>query len=250
MQLAEVQRIGVVGGGVMGGGIAQGLALAGYAVIVRDVDEGAIARSREAAFEGKWGMKRAVERGKVPFDDAVAAMDRVAFTTSVADLAAVDFLIEAVPEKLELKQEVFAELDRVVKPEAIFTSNTSGFVIQDIARDVSAARQALFAGMHFSNPVPAMRMCEVVVTPRTSEETVATVCGVAERMGKVVSLVKDAPETYGFLLNRIFAAARREADRIVADGIATKEDIDKAMITGRNWPAGFYGERGGIGREW
>jgi 3-hydroxybutyryl-CoA dehydrogenase len=250
MRLADVRRVGVVGGGVMGGGIAQGLALAGYDVIVRDIDDAAIARSREAAFEGKWGMKRAVERGKIAFDDAVAAMERIAFTTSVADLSGVDFLIEAVPEKLELKQEVFAELDSVVKPDAIFTSNTSGFVIQDIARDVSDARQALFAGMHFSNPVPAMRMCEVVVTPQTSPDTVDAVRGVAESMGKVVSMVKDTPETYGFLLNRIFAAARREADRIVADGIASKEDVDKAMITGRNWPAGFYGERGGIGREW
>jgi 3-hydroxybutyryl-CoA dehydrogenase len=95
-----------------------------------------------------------------------------------------------------------------------------------------------------------MRMCEVIYTPETSEETIATARELAEAAGKVVSMVKDAPGTYGFLLNRIFAAARREANAIVEAGIATKEDSDKAMMTGRNWPAGFYGSRGGIGKSW
>ena len=104
--------------------------------------------------------------------------------------------------------------------------------------------------MHFSNPVPAMKMSEVIHTPQTSAETVEAVKGVAERAGRVVSMVKDTPESYGFILNRVFAAARREADTIVEAGIATREDVDKAMITGRNWPAGLYGSRGGIGREW
>jgi 3-hydroxyacyl-CoA dehydrogenase len=115
---------------------------------------------------------------------------------------------------------------------------------------VSPARKPLFVGMHFSNPVPTMRMCEIIYTPETSEETIATVRGLAEAAGKVVSMVKDTPGTYGFLLNRIFGAARREANAIVEAGIATKEDIDKAMITGRNWPSGFFGSRGGIGKEW
>jgi 3-hydroxyacyl-CoA dehydrogenase len=174
----------------------------------------------------------------------------VSFTTVLDGLRECDIIIEAIPEKLELKQDVFKELDSVVKPGAIFASNTSGFAIQDIARDVSAERKALFAGMHFSNPVPAMRMCEVIYTPETSEETIDTVRRLGEAAGKAVSMVKDAPGTYGFLLNRIFGAARREALAIVEAGIATKEDIDKAMITGRNWPAGFFGSRGGIGREW
>ncbi|MCY3886766.1 MAG: 3-hydroxyacyl-CoA dehydrogenase family protein [Chloroflexi bacterium] len=250
MQLSEVQRIGVLGGGVMGGGIAHVCAVAGYDVLVRDLNETLIAATRETVFDGKWGIKRAVERGKLDFDEALAAMERISFTTETADLAGSDIVIEAIPEELELKQETFKDLDGIVKPEAIFASNTSGFVIGEIARDVSAARKTRFAGMHFSNPVSVMKMCEVIYTPETSAETVATVRELGEKVGKDVSMVKDAPETYGFLLNRIFAAARREAHQIVEEGIATPEDVDKAMIGGRNWPAGFFGSRGGIGKQW
>jgi 3-hydroxybutyryl-CoA dehydrogenase len=244
MRLDDVQRIGVLGGGVMGGGIGQVLAIAGYEVVIRDLDEAIIDKTRDTIVNTRFGLKRAVELGKVQPNELEAVVSRLFFTTSVDDLAACDFIIEAVPENLELKQKVFKELDEIVKPEAIFTSNTSGFVIADIARDVSAERKKLFAGMHFASPVPAMKMCEVIYTPETSEETVEAVKGVAERAGKVVSMVKDTPGTYGFILNRVFAAARREADKIVADGIATREDIDKAMMTGRNWPVGFYNSRG------
>lgn len=250
MKLDEVKTIGVLGGGIMGGGIAQGFAIAGYNVVVRDISEEAIDATRDALFDGKWGIKRAVEIGKLKFDTGLAAIQRVTFTLALEGLAECDVIVEAIPEKLELKQAVFKELDAVAKPGAIFASNTSGFVIEELARDVSPARKALFAGMHFSNPVTTMRMCEVIYTPETSEDTIATVRGLAEAAGKVVSLVKDAPGTYGFLLNRIFGAARREAIAIVEAGIASKEDIDKAMITGRNWPAGFFGARGGIGKEW
>ena len=250
MKFEDVKQIGVLGGGIMGGGIAQSYAIAGYDVLVRDIDDEAIQRTRDSVFDGKWGVKRAVEIGKLKFDDAVAAMNRVAFTTRVEDMNDCDIIVEAIPERLELKQRVFQELDGIVKKETIFASNTSGFCIQEIARDVSDARKERFVGMHFSNPVTTMRMCEVIYTPHSTEETVQTVRELAEKAGKVVSMVKDTPGTYGFLLNRIFGAARREAIKIVEDGIATKEDIDKAMITGRNWPSGFFGGRGGIGREW
>jgi 3-hydroxybutyryl-CoA dehydrogenase len=250
MKLEEIRLVGVLGGGVMGGGIAQVMALAGYPAIIRDINDEVIEATRETIFDGRWGIKRAVERGKVPFDDAVAAMNRISFTTDQGDLAGCDILIEAIPERLDLKQAVFKELDAIVKPEAIFASNTSGFSIAEIARDVSGARKPLFVGMHFSNPVPTMRMLEVVYTPETSQETIETARGLGEACGKVVSMVKDTPGTYGFLLNRIFAAAYREAKAIVDAGIATPEDIDKAMITGRNWPSGFFGDRGGIGRQW
>ena len=240
----------MLGGGVMGGGIAQVLAVAGYPVVVRDLNDEVVAKTRDAVVEGTWGIKRGVERGKVAFDAGVAAIGRLSFTTRMEDLAACDVVIEAIPEKLELKQPIFAELDRLVKPGAILASNTSGFPIQDVSRDVRPERRPLVIGMHLSNPVPTMRMCEVIYTPDTSQETIDTVVGLAEAGGKAVSLVRDTPGTYGFLLNRIFAAAKREADKIVADGIATKEDIDKAMITGRNWPAAFYGSRGGLGKQW
>jgi len=250
MKFEDVRKVGCLGGGVMGGGIAQVFAAAGYDVVVRDISDEAIAKTRYAIEDGKWGLKRAVERGKLGFDDAVAAMARITYTTELAPLADCDIIIEAIPENLELKQRVFQELDGLVKPEAIFATNTSGFCIQDVARDVSEARKERFIGMHFSNPVSVMRMCEVVWTPQNSEEVIATARRLAEAAGKEVSMVKDTPGTYGFILNRVFAAAAREARAIVEAGIATKEDVDKAMITGRNWPSGFFGGRGGIGREW
>jgi 3-hydroxybutyryl-CoA dehydrogenase len=244
MQLDQVKKIGVLGGGVMGGGIGQVLAIAGYQVVIRDLTEELIEKTRTTILETRFGVKRAVEIGKLDASQLEAVISSLFFTTRVDDLAGCDFIIEAVPENLELKQKVFKEADGIVKPEAIFTSNTSGFVIEEIARDVSDSRKRLFAGMHFASPVPAMKMCEVVYTPQTSPETIEAVKGVAEKAGKVVSMVKDMPGTYGFILNRVFAAARREADKIVADGIASREDIDKAMITGRNWPVGFYNSQG------
>ncbi len=250
MKLENVRTVGQLGGGVMGGGIAQVLAIAGYNVVVRDINEEVIDATRDSIFDGKWGIKRGVEKGKIPFDDARAAMDRITFTTHLEGLRDVDFLIEAIPEKLELKQQVFVELDRLIKPEAIFATNTSGFCIADVGRDVGEGRKPLFVGMHFSNPVTTMRMCEVIYTPETSQDTIDATKGIAEASGKVVSMVKDTPGTYGFILNRVFGAAYREAKAIVDAGIATPEDVDKAMITGRNWPAGFFGSRGGIGREW
>lgn len=250
MKFEDVKTVGVLGGGIMGAGIGQTFVIAGYDVVIRDINDEAIAATHEAMFDGKWGIKRSVELGKLKFDDAVAAMDRVKLTRQLADLHGCDIVIEAIPEKLDLKQSVFAELDATVKPEAIFATNTSGFVVEEVARDVSESRKPLFVGMHYSNPVTSMKMCEVIYTPQTSQETIETARKLAEATGKVVSMVKDTPGTYGFLLNRIFGAARREAVAIVDAGIATKEDVDKAMMTGRNWPAGFFGTRGGIGREW
>jgi 3-hydroxybutyryl-CoA dehydrogenase len=104
--------------------------------------------------------------------------------------------------------------------------------------------------MHFSNPVTTMKMCEVVYTPESEQDAIDAIAKLGEAGGKAVSMVRDTPGTYGFLLNRIFGAAAREARAIAEQGIATKEDIDKAMITGRNWPSGFFGARGGIGKEW
>jgi 3-hydroxybutyryl-CoA dehydrogenase len=250
MELEQIRRIGVLGGGVMGGGIAQVLAVGGYQVVVRDLTPQILDDTRAEICDRKWGVKRSVEKGKLGFDQALAAMNAVSYTTDLADLENCDLIIEAIPEKLELKQSVFRELDEVIKPDAILTTNTSGFVVAEVLKDVSERRKPLCAGMHFSNPVPVMRMCEVIHTPETSQSTIDALVGVAEKAGRAVSLVKDMPGTYGFILNRVFAAAAREARQIVKDGIATPEDVDKAMITGRNWPAGFFGHRGGIGKQW
>ncbi len=248
--MTDIKHIGVVGGGVMGGGIAQVFAAVGLQVTIRDLTDEINAEIKQDLIEGKWGVKRAVEKGKMGFDTALQVMDLVSFTTDLNDLADCDLIIEAVPEKLELKQAVFAELDGIIKPGAIFTSNTSGFSIQDIAKDVSDERKTRFLGMHFSNPVPVMSMCEIISTPVSAPEHQEALVDIANKAKRTISLVKDAPGTYGFILNRVFAAARREAQQIVDDGLATPEDVDKAMMSGRNWPAGFFGTRGGIGKKW
>ncbi|MDG1203946.1 MAG: 3-hydroxyacyl-CoA dehydrogenase family protein, partial [Pseudomonadales bacterium] len=209
-----------------------------------------IAETRDGLIEGKWGVKRAVEKGKMGYDTAAQVIKLVDFTTDNIDLKNCDVIIEAVPEKLDLKQAVFKELDALVKPEAIFTSNTSGLVIQEIAEVVTDERKTRFLGMHFSNPVPVMSMCEVVTTPQASTDSIEAIVGIAKASKRAVSMVKDMPGTYGFILNRVFAAAAKEARKIVDDGLASPEDVDKAMITGRNWPAAFFGNRGGIGKEW
>ncbi|MBV1876365.1 MAG: 3-hydroxyacyl-CoA dehydrogenase family protein [Pseudomonadales bacterium] len=250
MKLADVKHIGVVGGGIMGAGIAQVLAVAGYQVTIRDLTDPIISDIKDSLIEGKWGVKRAVEKGKIGFDTASQVIDLVSFTTDIQDLKNCDVIIEAVPEKLALKQEIFAELDNIIKPEAIFTSNTSGLVIEEISSSVSAQRKQQFVGMHFSNPVPVMSMCEIITTDAASIDTVEAVVGIAKASKRAISMVKDQPGTYGFILNRVFAAAYKEAKKIVDDGLATPEDVDKAMITGRNWPAAFFGNRGGIGKEW
>ncbi|MBG92367.1 MAG: 3-hydroxyacyl-CoA dehydrogenase [Chloroflexi bacterium] len=250
MEFENVKKIGIVGGGVMGGGIAQVMAIGGYEVIVRDLTENIIQETKDSMFESKWGMKRSVEVGKLSFDNCVEAMERVSFTTDLNDLADVDMIIEAVPENLELKQQVFQELDEIIKPEAIFTSNTSGFVIEEIAENVLESRKQLFAGMHFFNPVPIMKAVEIISTSQTSDITTDTVTKVGEKAGKVTGQVADASETYGFIVNRIFAVARAEAQLLVDAGIASEEDIDRMMVGGRNWPVGFFGERGGIGQQW
>jgi 3-hydroxybutyryl-CoA dehydrogenase len=171
MQLDQVKKIGVLGGGVMGGGIGQVLAIAGYQVVIRDLSQEILDKTRTTIVDTRFGVKKAVELGKLPSSQLEAVVSSLFFTLKAEDLADCDFIIEAVPENLELKQKVFKEIDGIVKPEAIFTSNTSGFVIAEIARDVSPERKKLFAGMHFASPVPAMKMCEVIYTPETTPET-------------------------------------------------------------------------------
>lgn len=251
MRFEDVQHIGVLGGGVMGGGIAQIMSgLGGYRVTVVDISQQILDDTQEGLVDGKWGVKRAVERGKLGFDQAVRAIENVSYSLDNNDLSDCDLIIEAVPERLELKQQVFKELDEIVKADCIFASNTSGFVIKEIAKDVSDERKSKFVGMHFSNPVPVMKMLEVITTDESDEEVGAICKAVGEAAGRAVSMVKDKEGTYGFILNRVFAAAAREARQIVEDGLATPEDVDKAMITGRNWPAAFFGSRGGIGKQW
>ncbi|MCH8050960.1 MAG: 3-hydroxyacyl-CoA dehydrogenase family protein [Chloroflexi bacterium] len=246
----SIETIGIIGGGVMGSGIGQALAVGGAQVTIRDVNDEMIAKSRATIVEGRYGLNRGVERGKTTQEEADAALSRLSWTTDVADLAGVDLIIEAVPEELDLKKKVFAELDEAVKPEAIFASNTSGLAISDINKGVSEARRPRFVGMHFFSPAPVMQLVEIVHAPETAEETIAAIEDLCSRAGKASVRVKDAPGRYGFIANRIYFAAVREAQKVLEEGIASPEDINKAMVYGFKWPIGPLAMIEGATKGW
>ena len=248
--MSEIKTIGVIGGGVMGSGIAQALALGGCKVTVRDLNEQLIEKARETVTNGRYGLNRGVERGKTTKEDADAALSRLSFTTSLEDLKDVDLILEAVPEDLDLKKKIFSEIDAAVGPNAIFASNTSGLAIADIASVVSEARRSKFIGMHWFSPAPVMRLVELVRADSTSEETMQAMESLCERVGKVSIRVKDAPGRYGFVANRIYFAAVREAQKVLEEGVANVEDINKAMVYGFNWPVGPLAMIEGATKGW
>ena len=248
MRAEEIKAIGVMGGGVMGGGIAQVLAVAGYRVIVRDLTEELLEKTRITITNGRFGLNAGVERGKLTESQKADAMESLDFTTDMADLRDVDLLIEAIPENLDLKRKIFAELDALVKPEAILATNTSGFALADLSPAVS--RKERFGGIHWFSPVAAMKLVEVVYAPETSQETIECLEAVGTRAGKVTILVKDAPGRYGFVANRIYFAAVAEARKVLEEGVASAEDIDKAMCAGFNWPVGPLAMSGATRSGW
>ena len=245
-----IKTIGVLGGGVMGSGIAQALAVGGAQVTIRDVNDEMIAKSRSTIIDGRYGLERGVERGKTSRADADAALTRLLWTTDTSGLAKVDLIIEAVPEDLELKKRVFGELDGVVNAAAMFASNTSGLAISDLNKAVAEARRPRFIGMHFFSPAPVMKLVEIIHAPETAEETIVAIEDMCARAGKATVRAKDAPGRYGFIANRIYFAAVREAQKVLEEGIATPEDINKAMVMGFNWPVGPLAMIEGATKGW
>src|SRR3990170_2850513 len=181
-------------------------------------------------------MRGAVERQKLTQQQVDDAISRLSFTTNVEDLRDADVIIEAVPEALELKKKVFAELDALVKPQAVFATNTSGFAISDLNKAVG--RREKFIGMHWFSPAFVMRLIEIIYAPETGEDTIRLIEELGARMGKETVRVKDAPGAYGFVANRIYFAAVAEARKVLAEGIATEDDINRAMRIGFKWPVG------------
>jgi 3-hydroxyacyl-CoA dehydrogenase len=236
MGIDDIKLVGVMGGGVMGGGIAQTFAASGFRTVVRDLNDELIEKTRSSMVDGRFGLRGSVERGKMTqaeFDETVA---RFSFTKDVAGLRDSDLIVEAVPENLDLKKSVFSELDGVVKKDAIFATNTSGFAIADLNRAVS--RRDRFVGFHWFSPAFIMKIIEVVYAPETSEETIATMEAVGAKLGKTTIRVKDAPGKYGFVANRIYFAMVAEARKVLDEGVASADDINTAMRLGFNWPAG------------
>jgi 3-hydroxybutyryl-CoA dehydrogenase len=255
VKLEDVKSIGVVGAGVMGGGISQSAILAGYKVICRDLTDEILERTRDTIANGRFGLKGGVERGKQTQEEMDQAMARLTLTTKVEDLKDCDLIIEAIGggengqlENKPLKLKVWAELDKIVKKEAAFASNTSVFTITDLA--AATERKERFVGMHLFSPANIMKLVEVTYTADTSEETIKLIEDLSKSMGKTPVRVKDVPGDTGFIGNRVFGAARREAQKIVDEGIATAEDVDTAMMLGFNWPAGPIGMGLGARAGW
>jgi 3-hydroxybutyryl-CoA dehydrogenase len=254
MNIDDIKTIGVLGGGVMGQGISQSAILAGYPVICRELTDELAAKTKENILNGRFGINGAIQRGKLTQEQADKAMALLKVTSKVEDLKDVDILIEAIgggPGVMEdkgIKLKVFAELDQLIKKEAIFASNTSFFTIADLAAVTN--RKDRFLGMHFFSPASIMKGCEVIWTADVLPEVVETVMELARRMGKVPVKVKDVPGDTGFVGNRIYKALTLEALKIVEQGIATPEDVDTVMMTGFNWPAGPLGMGRGARSGW
>jgi 3-hydroxyacyl-CoA dehydrogenase len=248
MKIDDIKLVGIMGGGVMGGGIAQSFLANGFRTVVRDLNDELVQKTRDTMIDGRFGFKGSVERGKMTKEDYDAAIARLYFTTSVSELRDCDLVVEAVPENLELKKGVFSELDALVKQEAIFATNTSGFAISDLNKAVS--RRERFIGFHWFSPAYIMKIVEVIHAPETSPETLETMLELTRRLGKTPITVKDAPGKYGFVANRIYFAMVSEARKVLEEGVATQEDIDKAMMLGFNWPVGPLGMVQGARSGW
>ncbi len=229
----EIKKIGVIGAGTMGNGIAQVASQIGCEVIMRDISDEFVARGLKNIENF---LQKSVEKGKMTPEQKSEVLGRIKGTTNMADLKDVDFAIEAVIEDMELKKKVFKELDELLRPEVIIATNTSSMSITEIS--VATKRPDKVCGMHFFNPVPLMKLVEVIRGYFTSDETIAITTDLAKKMGKItVEVKKDSP---GFIVNRIMIPHFIEAIKIVEEGIASIQDVDTAVKNGLNYPMGPF----------
>jgi len=229
----SIRRITVLGAGTMGHGIAHAAAMSGFETSMYDVSRAAVDKGR-AAIEQI--LKKGVDLGKVAQSDADAALARITATDSLADaLAETDFVIEAAPEKIDLKLQLFAEIDRHAPDHAIVTTNTSALSITEMAG--ATKNPARVAGMHFFNPVHRMKLIEIVRALESSSDTLDAVEAVSKQMGKETVLVRESP---GFITSRVNVTIGNEAFYMLMEGVASARDIDKALKLGLNHPMGPF----------
>jgi 3-hydroxybutyryl-CoA dehydrogenase len=230
--MTQIKKVGVLGCGLMGSGIAQVSAQAGYETVVREVEQ-------KFLDKGMGGIDKSlgkfVEKGKLSGADKDATMRRLQGTTSLQDFADCDIVIEAIIENAELKKATYAELDKIVKKEAIFASNTSSLTITELS--MATARPKQFVGLHFFNPVPLMKLVEVVRTILTSNETFDAAFAFAKTLGKDPVSCRD---NSGFIVNRLLVPYILDAIRAFEEGVGSIEDIDKAMQLGCGYPMGPF----------
>lgn len=226
----EITKLGVIGCGQMGGGIVQVAAQAGYDVKVSEVNDDLLQKGLNVI---KSNLSRNVEKARMTKDEMDATLQRIHGTTNTSDFSDRDLMIEAVIENIELKKKIFAELDKICSPNAILATNTSCLSIIDMAMMTKRADKVL--GIHFFNPVPAMKLVEIVRTIATSSETLDAGKQIGEKCGKKVVLAKDSP---GFIVNRLVIPFILNAIEMMDSGIATREDIDTGVNLGLNHPMG------------
>ena len=231
--MPEIKTVAVIGAGTMGRGIAHVAALGGFRTILEDLLPNAL---RKAESDIRANLDKSVDLGKVSADDARQAMSRIEYAGSVEQaVREADLVIEAVPEEMESKIEIFTLLDKICRPETILASNTSSLSITEIASVTYRARKCL--GMHFFNPVHKMKLLEIVKALETDEQTVTAAAEVGRRMGKEVVVIKESP---GFITSRINAMIGNEAFYMLQEGVASASDIDKALKLGLNHPMGPF----------
>ena len=225
-----VERIGVVGLGAMGAGIAQVAIEAGFDVVGREMSAtlGDVAADRIGHF-----LARKVEKGQRTQDERDAALARLSTTTELTDLASCDLVIEAIVEELDAKQALFAELERICRPDAVVATNTSALSVTEIA--AATATPDRVVGMHFFNPAPLMPLVEVVRAELSSDDAVAAALSVVERMGKVAVPCHDTP---GFVVNRVLIPLLNDCVRVLDEARVSPESLDAAMTNGAGWPMG------------
>jgi 3-hydroxybutyryl-CoA dehydrogenase len=226
----EIKTFGVIGAGQMGNGIAQVAAMSGLDVIMNDISDEFVQRGLGTVEKI---LSRGVEKGKMPEDDKKAVMGRIKPSTSLKDMASADFVVEAAIEREDIKAQIFRDLDEICGAQAILATNTSSIPIGRIATQTTRPEKVI--GMHFMNPVPVMKLVEVICGIATSEETFKVTWELAEKFGKTPAKAEDYP---GFIANRILLPMINEAIYCLYHGVGTREDIDTVMRLGMNHPMG------------
>jgi len=221
LNLTEIKTVAVLGAGTMGNGIAHVFARAGYKVILRDVEKRFLERGMETI--GK-NLEREIKKGKIAEGEKGIVLGRLQPVTEMGAIAGADFVVEAVPEKIEIKRAVLGEADAILRPEVIIASNTSSISMTALAALTKRADR--FVGMHFMNPVPVMVLVEVIRALQTSDATFSTTMELAKKLGKTPVAVNDAP---GFVSNRVLMPLINEAAYCVMEGVATAEAVDAVM---------------------
>jgi 3-hydroxybutyryl-CoA dehydrogenase len=230
VSIDSIKTVAVLGAGTMGNGIAHVFARAGYRVLLRDVEQRFLDRALDTVAKN---LDREVKKGKLAATEKDAVLERLLPVTDMSTIANADFVVEAVPEKIELKRHVLTEADHLVRDDVIIASNTSSIAITALA--ALTKRPDRFVGMHFMNPVPVMVLVEVIRALQTSDATFRATMQLAERLGKTPVAVNDAP---GFVSNRVLMPLINEAAYCVMEGVATPEAVDAVMKTGMNHPMG------------